>query len=309
MRVLLAVLGGAVFLASFGRAAPITIDHGSELLLVFEASADAYQEHNGVAGYWGPISSSIDWCERNYVVSHYVAEWFNCLSNLGMILIGVFGVFASRKEGLELRFVLFHAAIMVIGLGSAAFHGTLTHIGQQGDETPMVFGSALWVWGLAFRDPAFEARHPALGARCAWAALALCFVFAAVHYYYRFTAVFQILILTITFVAVYMVSREWKKCTDAAAMRVGYRYYNLAGWTALALWICDQHFCVHLHALPGGMPNPQFHAWWHFLMAVNMQCGSVFLAFQRATLSGHQPEMRFACGGMLPYVSVDRKRS
>lgn len=37
-----------------------------------------------------------------------------------------------------LRFVLMFAGIMIIGIGSSCFHGTLTHSGQQGDETPMV---------------------------------------------------------------------------------------------------------------------------------------------------------------------------
>ena len=39
------------------------------------------------------------------------------------------------------------------------------------------------------------------------------------------------------------------------------------------LWLCDQHFCVQLYSLPGGVPNPQFHAWWHMLMGANCYLG------------------------------------
>lgn len=33
--------------------------------------------HSHMHGYWGPASSTVDWCEPNYVFSHYVAEMFN----------------------------------------------------------------------------------------------------------------------------------------------------------------------------------------------------------------------------------------
>ena len=33
----------------------------------------------GVDGFWGPITSNIDWCEGNYEVTYYVAEF--CRSN------------------------------------------------------------------------------------------------------------------------------------------------------------------------------------------------------------------------------------
>jgi len=28
-------------------------------------------------GFWGPVTSTIDWCEHNYVVTYYVAEFWN----------------------------------------------------------------------------------------------------------------------------------------------------------------------------------------------------------------------------------------
>jgi hypothetical protein len=32
--------------------------------------------------YWGSIDANIDWCEKNYTVTPYVAELWNALSSL-----------------------------------------------------------------------------------------------------------------------------------------------------------------------------------------------------------------------------------
>ena len=95
-------------------------------------------------------------CEHNYAVSYYVAEFFNCFSNLAIVAAGLLGLRNALRHGYPRRVLVLYTAITVIGLGSAAFHGTLTHEGQQGDETPMVWGIIIWCWCLVFFDPARE---------------------------------------------------------------------------------------------------------------------------------------------------------
>jgi hypothetical protein len=76
-------------------------------------------------GYWGEPTATIDWCEPNYEYSFYVAEFWNTVSNLLFVLLGLYGLARSVKEGFEWRFHAQFIAVMITGLGSAMFHGTL----------------------------------------------------------------------------------------------------------------------------------------------------------------------------------------
>ena len=50
-----------------------------------------------VIGFWGPVDSSIDWCEPNYAVTNYIAEFFNTLSSIPMIFWCICGIYLTRK--------------------------------------------------------------------------------------------------------------------------------------------------------------------------------------------------------------------
>ncbi|KAF4144984.1 Ceramidase [Phytophthora infestans] len=76
-------------------------------------------------GYWGPPTSTIDWCELNYEHSFYIAEFWNTISNSLFVLLGLYGLYRSIKMGFEPRFHLQFIGVMVTGFGSAMLHGRL----------------------------------------------------------------------------------------------------------------------------------------------------------------------------------------
>ncbi|KAB0350865.1 hypothetical protein FD754_015722 [Muntiacus muntjak] len=41
-------------------------------------------------GYWGPTTSTLDWCEENYAVTWYIAEFFLRAQYL-ILLVPAFG--------------------------------------------------------------------------------------------------------------------------------------------------------------------------------------------------------------------------
>eukprot|EP00665_Eupelagonemidae_sp_cell47_P001250 gene1250-4664_t len=101
-------------------------------------------------GWWGRPTSTIDWCEGNYEVTRYVAEWWNAASSLLISLCGA-------------------AAVVVVGLGSTAFHATLLFPMQLLDELPMIYAMCVW-WYVWFELHSLRPRRwlaPALAAGAA----------------------------------------------------------------------------------------------------------------------------------------------
>lgn len=98
-------------------------------------------------GFWVPHTSTIDWCELNYEVSHYIAEFFNSTSALLFFLLtlGLWFDAAYRRHNLfrlPTRYLCNYAWLALVALGSALFHATLKYEMQLLDELPMLYGMA-----------------------------------------------------------------------------------------------------------------------------------------------------------------------
>ena len=77
-------------------------------------------------GHWPAPSADFDWCEPNYVYSPWIAELWNTVTSL-LFLIGP-ALLWSKSENWSVRLNLL--LVVAIGLGSAAFHGTLQYEAQ-----------------------------------------------------------------------------------------------------------------------------------------------------------------------------------
>ena len=98
----------------------------------------------GAPGVWGPVTATVDWCEENYAVSALVAEPLNSASSLLLSAAGAWAALQARRAGAEARYAGLGLVLVLVGLGSAAFHATLRKEEQALDEIPM-----LWVALLA----------------------------------------------------------------------------------------------------------------------------------------------------------------
>ncbi|KAK6507612.1 Alkaline ceramidase 3 [Arthrobotrys musiformis] len=139
-------------------------------------------------GIWGLPTSSVNWCESDYTITLYIAEFFNSLSSLFMVSFGLLGQYSltylsknvnttprpRRKDpdiydpllenpllvGIN-RVWLTWFGLQIVGWGSVAFHGSLQWWSQAFDEVPMVWTAILHLsTGLVGRYDPFPLAGP-----------------------------------------------------------------------------------------------------------------------------------------------------
>jgi len=100
----------------------------------------------------------------------------------------------------------------------------------------------------------------------------------------------------------------YQTCGDLKARKLLQAYiYSLI--IAFICWQIDYHFCWFVsNKLP---INPQFHNWWHNIMAIHSYYGANFLVFIRLSQLRRQPQVRYYKYTKLPYIfpSIEEKDS
>jgi dihydroceramidase len=69
----------------------------------------------------------------------WVAEWWNTLSSVPIALAGLWSLYVAVTQGYPRRFWVGPVFLLLTGIGSISFHGTLQYTGQAVDELSMVF--------------------------------------------------------------------------------------------------------------------------------------------------------------------------
>lgn len=115
---------------------------------------DARHDH----GYWSPSNSAANFCEEDYIVSHYIAEFANTLSNLAYIYyalyppqmqLGSTGIFSraslrDRFHSLDMQSV----SLILVGVSSGLFHASMHALPQWLDESSMYLLAGSWIYIL-----------------------------------------------------------------------------------------------------------------------------------------------------------------
>lgn len=251
-----------------------------------------------LGGAWA--RSSVDWCEANYVWSPHIAEFFNTLSSLAILALGVLGATLAWKRDFERRVFVAYVFMSIIGLASALFHATLTWVGQALDELTM-----LWAV-LAFLFCILDSQnHDAKKPLYPWLPVVLVLVasattilyFAIDRYFEMFFTVFTSCCFLITYVA-----KRVNDGVDNADQRRVFRI-GVGAWCIgfIFFWIPEQLFCdwyvsrgyqLHLHAI------------FHGLSSIGPYAFVVYSALERYRHLGRRTKVTFYAGGLLPLFSV-----
>ena len=268
--------------------------------------------------FWGPITANYDWCEANYAVTDYVAEFFNTCSSIPTFTVGLYFALKSKKHGYGFQFSLAGWMLAVVGLGSCAFHGTLTRIGQIADELPMLYSSSIFLWiAASLRFPVSnegdkKSKHLGYGL------LLYCLVITIAYLNGGFELFFVAYALTVVAVAVTSltaVNSSPSKKTTRPYVLYAFGIY-VGGF--LALWVPEQVFCgnrlhVHSHSPLQDLPLP-LHAFFHITSSIGPLCWLTFASFEGTRRDKRLPKIqwgrRFLLWGVKgPEVVPSRRKS
>ncbi|KAI1278787.1 Alkaline ceramidase 3 [Halotydeus destructor] len=216
---------------------------------------------NSEHGYWGEPTSTIDWCERNYEVTLYIAEFWNSVSNLFFIVPPLVVFFKLWKQDVDRISLLALLYMAFTGIGSFAFHATLKYEMQLWDELGMVW-SAIFVFCLIFRMV-----HPKYGSQVVLPTILYGIFANGVYLFLQTPIIFQLAYALLHYSVLYLSYKLLAVYPSDSRL-----YYGalIAHHVAFILWNIDNNLCGLLETIREALPTScepftQLHAIWHFL--------------------------------------------
>ena len=222
-------------------------------------------------GYWGAPTSTLDWCETNYEVSYFIAEFWNTVSNISMIILPLYGIMECHRHGLERIFTLNYFLLLFTGIGSWMFHMTLMYEMQLLDELPMVWGASCMLYTLYKTDLPLKSEGNKVGLAIFFYATALTVSYLVIQDPVYYQILYGLLISANIILGV---KKNYHICGETTGIIFfsGLLIYLLG----FALWNVDTLFCSAITSsrksrlLKHGVlsilsPFTQLHGWWHIL--------------------------------------------
>lgn len=231
-------------------------------------------ENSNFPGFWGPVTASIDWCESNYVVSYYIAEFFNSTSNVFPIISGIFLSIRANQLNVGSMYVIPGLVLCLIGIGSLLFHGTLLFQAQLLDELPMIYLQMLCLY-IAIKTE-YRCALPKLK----WSFIAFSIIYSFLHIHYRYVLVFHIVFGCILAPSI-MYPLKFT-AGDRYIQKNQIYCYSLFVASFVA-WKLDQLYCDQIEHL-------YLHAFWHIgtaLSAIYWYTSVLYIELKHVRLHTH----------------------
>ncbi|CAO3641504.1 unnamed protein product [Cunninghamella blakesleeana] len=248
--------------------------------------------------YWGEPTATIDWCEKNYEFSPYIAEFINTTTNLSFALLSFFGLYNSIKNGFSKSFIIAHLGVLLVAIGSWCFHMTLRYDMQLLDELPMIYVACIMVWHSI---EVYTQKKYGIS-------LILFLIFYSAFVTYSYIIInnpvfhqvsYAILVIAIVFRSVYLVQHlpnrnEIQRYDYIQPQLVKLLKLSASGFIfAFFLWNVDNIFCHQLTYLRTFVPYAlgsftQLHGWWHNLTAIGCYYFVVYCEWVHQILDDHK---------------------
>ena len=221
-------------------------------------------------GYWGTPSSTINWCETNYEVSYYIAEFWNTITNLGMIIPPIYGLINCRQLGIEPRYSYSFILLLLVGIGSWMFHMTLRFDMQLLDEIPMMWCGSYIVYCLYKSRCSKSTNRTKIVSTLLWSN---CLLGTILYLFNKNPIFFQTIFgLIVTFGIILSFHYNYNHYTSLGMkLSIAAVIFTLVGFLC---WNIDNLYCDQVTSLRNEVLKPrkslkflspltQLHGWWH----------------------------------------------
>ncbi|KAJ5225919.1 hypothetical protein N7468_007144 [Penicillium chermesinum] len=224
------------------------------------------------APFWGEQTSYLNFCEEDYVITRYVAEFINTFSSFVYMFYGVYGLIQLRKKQDAFLRRMSYCGLIGVGVCSAGYHMTLKYHTQMSDELSM----HLLTTPLLFRILTFQVsprNTKLIGA----VLLTLFTIVMVVH-----MVMDEFVVHAVSFgLAVWLIARRTTRMIPEQipdlVLRKKLRNLSFFGCFSFLfgyfVWLIDEFACAHLTQIRNSVGLPlafvfELHGWWHFFTAI-----------------------------------------
>ncbi|KAM7213746.1 akaline ceramidase [Rhypophila decipiens] len=234
-------------------------------------------------GVWGTPNGRANFCEEDYAITFYIAEFINSLSNVAYVYLALKSIYPTRSHfptKPKIDFMSF--SLLALGIGSFLFHASLRKTLEFVDELSMLLLS----WSMLDAVFAADISSPS-NRRLVRGAIAVFHIIFCAVYLQTVNIIIQVVgflggMIITGFKSHYLLKglktsdpTDEKKLSEAKAKDLTNRgwdavYVSLFGYL---LWNIEFMYCSELRAAKAaiGLPTSwifEFHGWWHVLTAI-----------------------------------------
>jgi len=225
------------------------------------------------------------------------------VTNLSMILPGLYGMYTVTRDRLELRFFVSYFMLFLVGVGSTLFHMTLQYWGQMLDELPMVYSSCAFIYSLKM----IEEKKGESDKRLVGLLIIYSFLFSAVYLTFPFPIIHQVLYGIMIVIMIYLGLVHIVKTRDTVSIKLFFGGV-ITFLVAFIMWNLDNHFCSSLQTFRASAPayiSPisQLHGWWHILTGYATYLSIQFSIYNRLKNLELEPKFSYSTFGVS--INVD----
>ncbi|PYH99748.1 alkaline phytoceramidase [Aspergillus ellipticus CBS 707.79] len=229
-------------------------------------------DHSTITPFWGAPTSYLNFCEEDYVITRFIAEFINTLSSSVYILYGIYGLIQLHRQKKNGSRSIPYYGLIGVGICSGGYHMTLKYHTQMSDELSM----HLLTTPLLYRILSFQATPQTT--KLLRMVLSILFAIVMVVHmvmdeFLLHGITFGTAVLLITIRTIKIIPRE----IPALSIRKPVQHVAFFGVASFIfgylVWLIDEFACRVLLSTRQtvGLPLAFFlelHGWWHVFTGI-----------------------------------------